>query len=104
MASDMATAAQLAGSASRSLAQALESPTSALAGPMSSETGVVTATQGASGLLGWFGFLGWLLLSIINLVTTILYWVIRIATFNVPMILYTLFSTSWTVTMNATTL
>jgi hypothetical protein len=33
-----------------------------------------------------------------------LYWVIRIVTISVPTILFTLFSTSWTVTMNATTL
>lgn len=53
---------------------------------------------------GWLGLFGRLILAILNLVSTILYWVIRIATINVPSILYSLLSTSWTVTMNATTL
>lgn len=53
---------------------------------------------------GWLGSFGWLIYMILNLVSIILYWVLRIATINVPSILYTLFSTSWTVTMNATTL
>lgn len=100
MASDMSNAARVADGVSRSLAHALESPTRSLAAALSTPT-PVAAAQNAT---GWFGFIGWLLLATINLVSTILYWVIRIATINVPLILYTLFSTSWTVTMNATTL
>jgi lysophospholipid hydrolase len=53
---------------------------------------------------GWLGLFGWLIYTFLNLVSLILYWILRIATINVPSILYTLFSTSWTVTMNATTL
>lgn len=53
---------------------------------------------------GWLGSFGWLIYMILNMVSFILYWVLRIATINVPSILYRLFSTSWTVTMNATTL
>ena len=101
MASDMSTAAQAADVVSRSLAHVLEAPSTSLAAAMSTATTPVEATQNAT---GWFGFIAWLLLAIINLISTILYWVIRIATINVPLILYTLFSTSWTVTMNATTL
>lgn len=54
--------------------------------------------------VGWLDFLVWILVGLINLTSTVLYWIVRIATINVPRILYTLFSTSWTVTMNATTL
>ncbi|PNY26541.1 Lysophospholipase NTE1 [Tolypocladium capitatum] len=100
MASDLSNAAQVADSLSKSLAQALASPTRSLSAAVSTATHVAAA-QNAT---GWFGFIGWLLLTMINLISTILYWVIRIATINVPLILYTLFSTSWTVTMNATTL
>ncbi|POR39079.1 Lysophospholipase NTE1 [Tolypocladium paradoxum] len=100
MASDVSNAAQVADGVSRSLARALESPTSSLAAAMTTATHLAAAQNAA----GWFGFIGWLLLATINLISTILYWVIRTATINVPLILYTLFSTSWTVTMNATTL
>lgn len=53
---------------------------------------------------GWFGLLGWIILSIINLVSTVLYWAIRFVTLTIPSLLYALLSASWTVTMNATTL
>ncbi|KAG9256441.1 uncharacterized protein F5Z01DRAFT_510521 [Emericellopsis atlantica] len=53
---------------------------------------------------GWLGLFGRLIIAILNMVSTIIYWTLRIATINVPSILFTLFSTSWTVTMNATTL
>ncbi|KAH7017727.1 hypothetical protein EDB80DRAFT_564135 [Ilyonectria destructans] len=59
------------------------------------------ATQGS---YSWLGLFGWFIWFILNVVSTILYWVIRIATITLPTFLFTLFSTSWTVTMNATTL
>ncbi|PHH64605.1 hypothetical protein CDD81_4216 [Ophiocordyceps australis] len=93
MASDLSSAASVAQGFSATLSQA-----SSLAQPGPQD--VAPHHHG----LGWFGLLGWLLLSTINLVSAMLYWVICIATFNLPRILYTLFSTSWTVTMNATTL
>ncbi|KAK5998266.1 Lysophospholipase NTE1 [Cladobotryum mycophilum] len=68
---------------------------------MSSTTLAVEAAQGST---GWLGFIGWFLLGLINLTSTVLYWAIRTVTITIPSILYTLFSTSWTVTMNATTL
>ncbi|PHH69294.1 hypothetical protein CDD82_7855 [Ophiocordyceps australis] len=90
MASDLSSAASMAQDFTATLSQA-----SSIAQP--------PAPQAHHGS-GWFGILGWLLLSVINLVSSTLYWTIRIATFNLPRILFTLFSTSWTVTMNATTL
>lgn len=63
-----------------------------------------TAIMAAQESPGWLGLFGWFIYMILNTVSTILYWVLRIATINVPTIVYTLLSTSWTVTMNATTL
>lgn len=61
----------------------------------------VVAAQGSS---SWLGLLGRLILAILSLISSILYWAIRIVTITIPTLLFTLFSTSWTVTMNATTL
>ncbi|KAL0944463.1 patatin-like serine [Colletotrichum truncatum] len=61
----------------------------------------VVAAQGSS---SWLGFFGRLILAILSLISSILYWAIRIVTITIPTLLFTLFSTSWTVTMNATTL
>ncbi|KAF7543524.1 hypothetical protein G7Z17_g10669 [Cylindrodendrum hubeiense] len=97
MASDLSNAAQVASAVTESVALALSS---SLPADMSSVSAEV-ATQTSSSWLGLFGWLIWLTL---HIVSTILYWVIRIATINVPTLLFTLFSTSWTVTMNATTL
>ena len=52
----------------------------------------------------WSGFVGRLVLSLLHLVSSILYWVVRLTTITVPTLLFSVFSTSWTVTMNATTL
>ncbi|PTB63995.1 patatin-domain-containing protein [Trichoderma citrinoviride] len=97
MASDVSNAARLAGSLSHSVSHAMDSPSSSL--PVSYAT-----VEAARASPGWLGLIGWLLLSIINLTTTILYWIIRTVTITFPSFLYTLFSASWTVTMNATTL
>ncbi|EGY20807.1 Lysophospholipase NTE1 [Verticillium dahliae VdLs.17] len=61
----------------------------------------VVATHGSS---SWLGFFAWLIIAILQLVSSVLYWTIRLATITVPTLLFQLFSTSWTVTMNATTL
>ncbi|PFH60270.1 hypothetical protein XA68_11190 [Ophiocordyceps unilateralis] len=97
MASDPRNAAD---GVAQSLSAAVVSSTVSLSAPLST----VTPMAAAGGVSGWFGLIGWLLLAVISLISTLLYWVIRIATLNVPRILFTLFSTSWTVTMNATTL
>ncbi|EHA52211.1 phosphatidylcholine and lysophosphatidylcholine phospholipase [Pyricularia oryzae] len=59
------------------------------------------AQQGSS---SWIGFFANIILGIISLVYSILYSVLKLTTFSIPSLLYTLFSTSLTVTMNATTL
>src|SRR5687768_11825312 len=97
MSSDMSNAA---GSLSQTVARAMESHTSSIASAVSSATDAVVAQEHS----GWLGAFGRLILIMLNLISTVLYWVIRIATINIPTILFTLFSTSWTVTMNATTL
>jgi len=61
----------------------------------------VVAAQGSS---SWLGLSGRLILAILSLISSILYWAIRIVTITIPTLLFTMFSTSWTVTMNATTL
>lgn len=53
---------------------------------------------------GWLGFVGWGIYLVLNLTSLVIYWILRIATINIPTFLFTLFSTSWTITMNATTL
>lgn len=100
MASDLSNAAQAFDSVSECLTEAMESPT----GPSSAALSTAASTATAQDASGWVGLSAWLLLAVINIVSTLLYRIIRIATINMPRILYTLFSTSWTVTMNATTL
>ncbi|CAK7269839.1 phosphatidylcholine and lysophosphatidylcholine phospholipase [Sporothrix epigloea] len=58
-------------------------------------------TQGSS---SWIGLFVRLILSCLHLVSIVLYFVLKAATFSLPTLLYTLFSTTLTVTMNATTL
>lgn len=69
---------------------------------MSTSTAVSAVSTPES--TGWFGFFAWLILSVFNLISMVLYWSIRIVTITIPSLLYALFSASWTVTMNATTL
>lgn len=52
----------------------------------------------------WAGFVGRVVLSLLHLVSSGLYWAVRLTTITVPTMLFSIFSTSWTVTMNATTL
>lgn len=88
MASDLSAAATLASSLTGDM-------------PVMSTSAVEMASKPSS---GWFGILGWVILSLINLVSMALYWSIRIITITIPSLLYALLSASWTVTMNATTL
>ncbi|KAI9783029.1 MAG: phosphatidylcholine and lysophosphatidylcholine phospholipase [Peltula sp. TS41687] len=55
-------------------------------------------------LKSWLGLTGMLLISAFKLVPSILYWAVTFATITLPTWLFTLFSTSLTFTMNATTL
>ncbi|KAI2618866.1 lysophospholipase NTE1 [Hypoxylon sp. NC1633] len=61
----------------------------------------VAQVQGSS---SWLGLIARFVLSILQLLSTIIYWSLKLTTISVPTLLFTLFSTSWTVTMNATTL
>lgn len=88
MASDLSAAATLASSVTVDV-------------PVMSTAAVEIAPKASS---GWFGILGWAILSLINLVSMALYWSIRFITITIPSLLYALLSASWTVTMNATTL
>ncbi|KAM0742585.1 hypothetical protein ACQRIT_002762 [Beauveria bassiana] len=88
MASDLSTAATLAGSLTVDI-------------PVMSTSAVEEVSKVS---FGWFGILGWIVLSLINLVSMALYWSARIVTITIPSLLYALLSASWTVTMNATTL
>jgi len=52
----------------------------------------------------WLGMFGRMTLVLIKVVPGILYWIITFTTITMPTFLFTLFSTSLTFTMNATTL
>ncbi|KAI0457671.1 patatin-like phospholipase [Xylaria acuta] len=52
----------------------------------------------------WLGLMARLILFIFHILSTILYWSLKLTTISVPTLLFTFFSTSLTVTMNATTL
>ena len=58
----------------------------------------------AHGSSSWLGLFARVVLWILQFVSMVLYYAIKLATISVPTLLYTLFSTSLTVTMNATTL
>lgn len=98
MSPDMSSRA--AGSLAQSLAHAIQSSTSSVPSAVIHARDAMAAEQSS----GWLGAFGRLILALLNFISTVLYWVIRIVTINIPSILFTLFSTSWTVTMNATTL
>ncbi|KLU82716.1 lysophospholipase NTE1 [Magnaporthiopsis poae ATCC 64411] len=52
----------------------------------------------------WLGVFGSITLFVFQLLSSIIYWALRITTFSVPSLLFAIFSTSLTITMNATTL
>lgn len=52
----------------------------------------------------WFGMFGQMTLFLIKALPSLLYWIITFTTITMPTFLFTLFSTSLTFTMNATTL
>ncbi|KAI1074939.1 lysophospholipase NTE1 [Whalleya microplaca] len=64
----------------------------------------VTQADEVAGSSSWLGLFARLILFILHMLSTILYWSLKLTTISVPTLLFTLFSTSWTVTMNATTL
>jgi len=64
----------------------------------------VTAIENASVRTSWIGILGNMALFSIKVFPGVLYWIITFTTITIPTFLFTLFSTSLTFTMNATTL
>ncbi|KAG6317189.1 phosphatidylcholine and lysophosphatidylcholine phospholipase [Claviceps purpurea] len=102
MASDLSNMAQAASSVTSTLTAALDSSSARVLADAMNTTGADAAT--ARQATSWLGLFGWLVYHVLNLVSTILYWAARIVTISVPKLLFAMFSTSWTVTMNATTL
>ncbi|KAL2159901.1 hypothetical protein VTH06DRAFT_2034 [Thermothelomyces fergusii] len=74
------------------------------ANPLSSAVAAASDVANAHGSSSWLGFFARLVLWVLQFVSLVLYYAIKLATISVPTLLYTLFSTSLTVTMNATTL
>lgn len=62
--------------------------------------GIAAADESRS----WLGALMRLVLTILNFATMLLYQIIRVATITIPSLLFRFLSTSWTITMNATTM
>jgi lysophospholipid hydrolase len=81
------------------LSAALSTATAALPPAMPTASDVVVAHSSS-----WSGLIGRLLLGVLHLTSAILYYVLRLAGFSLPSLLFNLFSTTLTVTMNATTL
>jgi lysophospholipid hydrolase len=72
--------------------------------PLSSAVAAASDVANAHGSSSWLGLFARLVLWVLQFVSMVLYYAIKLATISVPTLLYTLFSTSLTVTMNATTL
>ncbi|KAI0013141.1 lysophospholipase NTE1 [Xylariaceae sp. FL0662B] len=64
----------------------------------------VTRADEVAGSSSWLGLIARFILFILHILSTILYWSLKLTTISVPTLLFTFFSTSLTVTMNATTL
>ncbi|KAI0970344.1 patatin-like phospholipase [Xylaria arbuscula] len=89
-------AAGLTDAVSNAMASSATTATAVLA-----RTQHVAQTESAS---SWLRLIARLLLSILHVLSAILYWSLKLTTISVPTLLFTFFSTSLTVTMNATTL
>ena len=85
---------------SKTMAAVVEGP----AGALSSAVIRASDVAQAHGSSSWLGLLARVVLWILQVVSALLYFTLKLATFSVPSLLFTLFSTSLTVTMNATTL
>ncbi|KAK0637237.1 hypothetical protein B0T17DRAFT_504602 [Bombardia bombarda] len=94
------TTAALGTALAKSMATVADGP----AGALSSVVAKAGDVAEAHGSYTWLGLFARLILWILQMVSVILYYTIKVATLSVPTILFNLFSTSLTVTMNATTL
>ncbi|KAJ3579412.1 hypothetical protein NPX13_g1155 [Xylaria arbuscula] len=91
-------------SGSAALSDAVESAmatSTTTAATVLARTQQVAQTESTS---SWLGMIARLLLFILHILSTILYWSLKLTTISVPTLLFTFFSASLTVTMNATTL
>ncbi|KAJ8058655.1 hypothetical protein OCU04_012831 [Sclerotinia nivalis] len=77
---------------------------STIASTMASATGIPTNQMDIQVAGSWFGVFGNMTMFFIRVIPGILYWVITFTTITMPTFLFTMFSTSLTFTMNATTL
>lgn len=94
-------------SAADMLSSALPATTSTIGADATAALGSLTRASElieAHACSSWLGFFARLIFWILQTVSTILYYALKMTTISVPTLLFTLFSTSLTVTMNATTL
>lgn len=86
---------------------ALLTTTTATAGPSTALSSVMTRASDvvvAHGSSSWIGLVARLILWTLQLLSTIIYFALKLTTFSIPSVLFSIFSTSLTFTMNATTL
>lgn len=99
--SNAATTATAASAAAlTTVVGAADGPTTALSSAMTLASDVVVAHGSSS----WIGLIARMILWILQLLSTIIYFALKLTTISIPTLLFGLFSASLTVTMNATTL
>lgn len=75
-------------------------PTAALGSAVTRASELIEAHGSSS----WLGFFARVIFWVLQTVSILLYYALKMTTISVPTLLFTVFSTSLTVTMNATTL
>ncbi|OTB06387.1 hypothetical protein M426DRAFT_319120 [Hypoxylon sp. CI-4A] len=86
------------------LSQAVSSIANSTSAAVASAVTQVDDVARVQGSSSWLGLVAHFVLFILHILSTVLYWSLKLTTISVPTLLFTLFSTSLTVTMNATTL
>lgn len=94
------TATAASAAALTTVVGAADGPTTALSSAMTRASDVVVAHGSSS----WIGLIARVILWILQLLSTIIYFALKLTTISIPTLLFSLFSASLTVTMNATTL
>lgn len=97
---DLSTTTTLSSMLSKTMSAIPEVATGALNSAVTRANDVVEAHGSSS----WLGLFARLILWILHTISSLLYIAIKLATISIPTFLFALFSTSLTVTMNATTL
>ncbi|KAL2890417.1 Lysophospholipase NTE1 [Ceratocystis lukuohia] len=87
-----------------SSSEALSSSANVIARSLETAAAGVAELTEAQGPSTWLGLLGRIILFILHLVSSVLYWSLRLTTMSLPTFIFTAFPSTWTVTMNATTL